>query len=227
MRLYLFRFGSIPGIQAPVPGYLIQHSDGTNVLIDTGPAPGGPITVTPSDDPVEQLARIGVRPRDVHFVVSSHLDADHCGNHDRFSDAEFVVQRRHLRSARSGAVPRILAAQKHWDAPGLRYREIDGDVELLPGINLIESTGHVPGHQSVLVRLPDAGPMLLAIDAIPNGTALQPATRPIFPFDVEPEKVRASTAKLVALAECEGAVIVHGHDAEQWATLRHAPDYYS
>jgi N-acyl homoserine lactone hydrolase len=40
--------------------------------------------------------------------------------------------------------------------------------------------------------------------------------------------VRASTRKLMDLAEREGVtLIIHGHDPEQWKTLRKAPDYYS
>jgi N-acyl homoserine lactone hydrolase len=39
--------------------------------------------------------------------------------------------------------------------------------------------------------------------------------------------VRASTRKLMDLAAREGAtLIIHGHDPEQWASLRHAPAYY-
>ncbi|WP_067563159.1 N-acyl homoserine lactonase family protein [Nocardia acidivorans] len=226
MRLYLFRFGVIPGINAPVPGYLVQTEDGVNILIDTGAEPGGMVQVDPQDDPVARLAAVGVRPADVDFVVCSHLDPDHAGNHDRFPGAEFVVQRTHLAAARAGDVPRLLAAKEHWGAPGLRYREVDGDTELLPGIELIASGGHVPGHQSVLVRLPGTGPVLLAVDAIPNGMALDAAARPIFPFDTDEEQVRVSTAKLIDLAEREGALIVRGHDAEQWPTLRHAPEFY-
>lgn len=219
MRLYFLRLGTVPKLGAPVPGYLIRCPDGTNVLVDTGAAPGGQIQVGPEDDPVARLAAIGVAPADVHYVICSHLDPDHAGNHDRFPDAEFVIQEEHLALARSGSVPRLLAASQHWDAPGLRYRTVSGDTELLPGIELIESSGHVGGHQSVLVRLPGRGPVLLAVDAIPMGAALDADTRPIFPFDLEEDRVRASTKKLVALAEAEGALLVRGHDAEQWATL--------
>jgi N-acyl homoserine lactone hydrolase len=75
------------------------------------------------------------------------------------------VQRRHYELARSGH-PRYAAARAHWDDPALRYRLVDGDTELLPGLVLIETSGHAPGHQSVLVRLPQTGNVLLAIDAV-------------------------------------------------------------
>ncbi|MEC3952026.1 N-acyl homoserine lactonase family protein [Nocardia sp. CDC153] len=226
MLLYLFRLGTIAGIDLPVPGYLIRHPDGGDILVDTGPVPGGPIVVAPNEDLVIQLAGLGVTPDQVRTVVCTHLDPDHCGSHHRFPNAEFIIQREHWALARAGGIPRLLLAKDSWDAPGLRYREVDGDCELLPGVELIASGGHVPGHQSVLVRLPETGPLLLAADAIPNGEALDSRTRPIFPLDLDEAATRASTAKLVTLAEQEGALIVRGHDARQWPTLRHAPAAY-
>src|SRR5205085_6999719 len=89
----------------------------------------------------------------------------HAGYHDAFTKAELIVQREHYELARSGH-PRYAAARAHWDHPAQRYRLIDGDTELLPGLTLIETSGHAPGHQSVLVRLPQTGMILLAIDAV-------------------------------------------------------------
>ena len=58
-----------------------------------------------------------------------------------------------------------------------RIRLVDGDTELLPGLELIETSGHVPGHQSVLVRLPKTGAILLPIDAVPFARALPVTSR--------------------------------------------------
>ncbi|MER6358504.1 N-acyl homoserine lactonase family protein [Streptomyces sp. NPDC001634] len=231
MRLYLLRLGTIPGLQAPVPGYLIRTDEGRTVLVDTGAAPGGPpggapIQVEEGQDVVSTLARIGVRPADVDHVVCSHLDPDHVGGHAAFPDAEFVIQRSHYELARSGTVPRLAASRPLWDVPGLKYTTVEGDTELLPGIELVACGGHVPGHQSVLVRLPRTGPVLLAVDAIPMSAALDPDGRPVLPFDLDEKELRESTRKLVDLARAENALIVHGHDAEQWRTLRVAPEYY-
>ena len=63
--------------------------------------------------------------------------------------------------AASGGPRRGAAANRpRWDAPGLRHRLIDGGAVLPPGVELIATPGHVPGHQSVLVRLPRTGPVL-------------------------------------------------------------------
>jgi N-acyl homoserine lactone hydrolase len=228
MVLYTMRVGTIRGLGAPVLSYLIV-AGGRVTLVDTGfPAVQRrmPIDVLPEQVVTAQIARLGFRPRDVDHVVCTHLDADHAGHHDDFPDAEFVVQRTHHQVAVDGSIPRLAMARPHWDAPGLRYRLVDGDVDLFPGIRLVESGGHVPGHQSVLVRLPKTGAVLLAGDAIPLACCAEPDNRPILPFDLDAAAVRASTRKLVDLAANEKARIVFGHDPGQWATLPDAPDHF-
>jgi N-acyl homoserine lactone hydrolase len=219
----------------PVPGYLIQTADGTNVLVDSGLPPDayrpGAAHAAPqasADWVVNRLAEIGLAPADVDLVVASHFDEDHAGNHDLFPQAKVVVQRAHLAAVRAGTLERYHAIRPRWDRPKEGYRLVDGDVELLPGIGLIESSGHVPGHQAVLVRLPETGPVLLAVDAIPIRLGDHaPEDRPLGPYDLDEAGVRASTRKLVDLAAREGAWIIHGHDAEQWAELRKSPEFYA
>ncbi|MCA1724357.1 MAG: N-acyl homoserine lactonase family protein, partial [Thermomicrobia bacterium] len=118
--------------------------------------------------------------------------------------------------------------QSHWDAPGLRYRFVDGDTELLPGITLIETSGHVPGHQSVLVRLNETGPVLLTIDAINHAGQRDPDTRTVAGYDMDEASTRASTRKLRDLVAHEGVrLMIYGHDRKQWPTLKKAPAYYT
>ena len=235
MKLYLMRLATIPPDGAPVPGYLVQTDDGINVLVDTGvpkshigaygTSPEAVFEMNEEDHVVRQLARIGVAPEDVRYLVCTHYDFDHAGNHEDFPAAELVVQRAHHEAAAD--IPRFQATRPHWDAPGQRRRPVDGDMELLPGIELIECGGHVPGHQAVLVRLPETGPVLLAIDAIPHSALRDPDKRRLQPYDMNEVEMRVSTRKLVDLARREGVtLIVYGHDPGQWAGLRTLPDFY-
>jgi N-acyl homoserine lactone hydrolase len=221
----------------PVPSYLIQTDDGMNVLIDTGFSPemvamarqGGKTGQYLRDVlPVrEHLAALGLAPEDIHYLIATHFDPDHAGEHDLFPNAEIVVQRTHYRIATEGTDRRYAMNRPHWDAPGLRYRFVDGDTELLPGIELIETSGHVPGHQSVLVRLPETGPVLLTIDAINHAGQRDPETRTVAGYDTDEPSTRASTRKLRDIAEREGVrLIIYGHDRKQWPTLKQAPEYY-
>ena len=229
MKLYLLRLADMGG-GTPAAGYLVQTDDGTNVLIDSG-FPREMIgakegwSIDEDQFVVNQLAQIGVAPEDIDYLVVTHLDADHAGANDEFPSAELVIQRAHQEARES---PRFQSIRSHWDSPGLRYRIVDGDTELVPGVELVETGGHVPGHQSVLVRLPETGPVILAIDAIPHGDLLDPDTRAITEYDQDEAGVRASTRKLVELAHHENAaLIVRGHDAAQWQALRTLPGFYS
>lgn len=232
-RLYLMQVATIrAGDQTvPVTSYLIQLSDGTNILIDSG-FPDEAESWTEMEITIERsviayLAELGLRPEDVDIVICTHLDPDHAGQHAAFTNAEFVIQREHETLARASG-ERFEVAQPLWDTPVERFRLVDGDTELCPGVELIESSGHVPGHQAVLVWLPETGPVLLGIDALPfDMTPYTPETRPVNDFDMDEAATRASTSKLLDLAARENvALIVYGHDDAQWRTLKTAPAYY-
>ena len=211
--------------------YLVKTSDGKNILIDSGlPAdfqrPEGALSTRDEKNVIEQLAELDLRPEDIDILICTHFDVDHAGYHDAFTNAELVVQREHYELARSG-YPRFAAARAHWDHPALRYRMVDGDTDLLPGrLTLLETSGHTTGHQSVLVRLPQTGPVLLTIDSVPVQRAFT-ADRQIGPMDENEEQLRASTQKLLNLVEREEVgLVVFGHDGAQWQTLKKAPEYY-
>ena len=171
------------------------------------------------------MAALGILPDDITTVICTHFDVDHAGYHDAFTKAEFIVQREHYELARSGH-PRYAAARAHWDHPALSYRLIDGDTEILPGLTLLETSGHAPGHQSVLVRLPNSGPVLLAIDAVMM-QRLFTLDRKAWPNDDNEAQLRESTQKLLDLVEHENIqLVVFGHDGQQWQALKKSPGYY-
>lgn len=233
-RLYLMQVAFIPQVNIPIVAYLVQMSDGTNVLIDSGlPADMSAMPIPPGAPPPsigknvqEQLAEIGLKPSDINYLVCTHYDLDHAGNHALFTDAELIVQRKEYEVARAGH-PRFASSRSQWDHPALRYRQIDGDLELLPGLELIDTKGHTPGHQSVLVRLPNTGPVLLAIDAVRKQSSFvhdHKADR----MDDNEEALIASTRKLLDLVQREHVrLVIFGHDGDQWATLKKLPEFYA
>jgi N-acyl homoserine lactone hydrolase len=226
-RLYLMQVGSMPEYQIPVVCYLAQTDDGKNILIDSGLPeilPEGESEFENGQDVIEQLARIGLKPDDIDTVISTHYDGDHAGRHAAFTKAQYVVQRVHHLDAASN--PRYAFIRPQWDQPMERIRLIDGDTELLPGLELIETSGHVPGHQSALLRLPKTGAVLLTIDAVPFGEGF---VRDLADDGSDPdaEAIRASTNKLLDLVEREKVgLVIFGHDQEQWEGLKKLPQYY-
>lgn len=226
-RLYLMQVGSMPDYEIPIVCYLVQTGDGRNILIDSGlpeVMPEGETEFVNGLDVIAQLARIGVPPDAVDTVISTHYDIDHAGRHAAFTQAHYVVQRaHHVDAARN---PRFAATRPQWDQPLERIRLVDGDTELLPGLELIETSGHVPGHQSVLVRLPKTGAVLLPIDAVPFSAGF---TRDAQDDGSTPDAaaIRASTLKLLDLVEREQiGLVIFGHDQAQWETLKQAPAFY-
>ena len=226
-RLYLMQVGSVPEHQIPIVCYLLQTADGENILIDSGLPqimPEGYLDFENGQDVIQQLASLGLTPDDIDIVISTHYDGDHAGRHAAFTKAQFVVQRVHHLDAASN--PRFAGVRSQWDQPLERIRLVDGDTELLPGLELIETSGHVPGHQSVLVRLPKTGAILLTIDAVPFAAGFirdeqDDSSNP------DAAATRASTIKLLELVDRERiGLVIFGHDKMQWKTLRKAPEFY-
>jgi N-acyl homoserine lactone hydrolase len=224
-------------IQIPIVGYLVETDDGRHVLIDTGmhrkhikdpdaTFRGQPFAealtteMLPEDDIVNRLAEIGLKPEDIDILVSTHFHFDHAGNHGDFGAARIVTQRLAYDHAKANPAPFPLDI---WDLPHLKYEMIDGDLELAPGIELIESSGHVPGHMSVVVRLPKTGTVVLAIDAI---YTIENYEKDNWEGQALPEQGKANARRLVEIAEREHGLLITGHDPAAWSELRYAPFFY-
>lgn len=226
-RLYLMQVGIMPEYQIPIVCYLAQTGDGRNILIDTGLPeilPEGETEFENGKDVIKQLEDLGLKPDDIDIVISTHYDGDHAGRHAAFTKAQYIVQRAHHLDAATN--PRFASIRSEWDQPMERIRLVDGDTELLPGLNLIETSGHVVGHQSVLVRLPKTGAVLLTVDAVPFGEGF---TRDVQDDGSTPdaEATRASMIKLLDLVEREHiGLVIFGHDSGQWETLKKVPEFY-
>jgi N-acyl homoserine lactone hydrolase len=130
------------------PGFLhvVDHSSG-RVLVDTGLIDSTPELDrewSPRFDP-------DTIPRDVGCVINTHLHFDHCGGNRLFAGVPIYVQRVEREAAREEdyTIPEWV------DFDGARYVELDGEHEVLPGVRVVPTPGHTPGHQSVLVETGD------------------------------------------------------------------------
>ena len=78
----------------------------------------------------------------------------------------------------------------------------------------------------MLVRLPQTGPILLAIDAVMMQRLFTP-DRKAWPNDDNEEQLLACTRILLDLVEREQVkLVIFGHDGQQWPTFKRAPEYY-
>lgn len=134
---------------------LLIQTESENVLIDTGMGEL-PELYIPYYKPDRQhtlgqsLSAAGLTPEDISLVINTHLHVDHCGNNRMFESAKFVVQETELEYAKNP--DRFLKGgyiRNLFD--GLNFELINGDTEIIPGISVILTSGHTPGHQCVLV----------------------------------------------------------------------------
>jgi N-acyl homoserine lactone hydrolase len=161
-RLQLATLQGIDGSRWPVHGFVVTHPGGA-VLVDTGV--GGPQDVL--DDwrvvnrsVADALADLDMSPADIGLVINTHLHFDHCGQNAVFGHAPFYVQRTELDRMRREA------GQLHdwFGFMNARFELLDGDTEILPGLEVVATPGHTSGHQCVVVR-GEAGDDLLIGDA--------------------------------------------------------------
>lgn len=143
--------------------YLVRDAAGV-LLIDTGVGFGNKYvdrTFEPDrTDLPEALMRFGVKTTDVTTIVNSHLHFDHCGGNHLFPNANVFVQARELTIARTTQH----TVREWFDYEGARITAVSGDTEVKPGITLLHSPGHTPGHQSVLIET-EKGRVLIAAQA--------------------------------------------------------------
>ncbi len=243
LEVFLFDSGTLAlgGVEVPVPFFLLRHPQG-NVVVDGG----NPLAVardprahwgelanvfevhmTEEQHCAAQLTRIGLDANDVSYVVQTHLHIDHTGALGHFPDAKVIVHSRELEAARAADNPMTSGyVQADYERPELRWETVDGKTDLFGdgAIRLVETPGHSAGHLSLLLHLEETGPMLLTADASDNRDQWEGRAHPRALFDRG--HAARSLERLHRLAEESGALIVFGHDPENWAGLKRAPRSY-
>jgi N-acyl homoserine lactone hydrolase len=149
-RLHLASVQGLDGRRWPVHGFVVTHPGGA-VLVDTGV--GGPQEWL--DDwrvvnrsVADALSDLDMSPADIGLVINTHLHFDHCGQNAVFKHAPRYVQRAELNRAERES-PELYDWFGFMNA---RFELLDGDAEVLPGLEVIATPGHTAGHQCVVVR---------------------------------------------------------------------------
>ena len=210
--------------------YLIHHTQGW-LLWDTGvpdavanmpdgQAPADPRAVRwrRPKTLISQLDQLGVKPADISFVAISHTHGDHIGNVEMFPHAVLLVQK----------------AEHEWPGPNNTPRfkpehpviTLEGDHDVFGDgtVRVIATPGHTPGHQSLLVKLPHTGAIILSGDAAHFKTNWE--NRRVPSQNTDKDQTRASMQRIADLMEGEGAQFWINHDKAQRDTLKLAPEFY-
>jgi glyoxylase-like metal-dependent hydrolase (beta-lactamase superfamily II) len=116
------------------------------------------------------LGALGIKPEDIDVIVFTHLHWDHCANLKRFTKAQYIVHEVELEFARNPIPPYYRSYEAPitgYEAPfwGVSFKTIKNDYEVIPGVVVIPTPGHSPGHQSVVVQT-RSGKVIAAGDAV-------------------------------------------------------------
>lgn len=225
-------------IDLPVSSALIRHKQG-NVLFDTGchpsvvdsaeerwgalarvmkPVMGADETLLPS------LACTGLGPDDIDIVVNSHFHPDHCGCNQFFGKATFIAHAKEIEAARASGAEAAGYLKADWDH-GLPIEAVDGQRDLFGDsrVVLVPLPGHTPGTLGALVNLDRDGSFLLASDSVSLRRNLDADIAPRNTWNVD---LQLKTFEEVRRIEHKGAMVICGHDMEQWQGLRKGPEGY-
>jgi glyoxylase-like metal-dependent hydrolase (beta-lactamase superfamily II) len=224
--------GSFDGVSRELvdPCYLIRHPDG-DLLWDAGlpdaisenpeGVSDGPFNMRVPARLVDQLAQLGLAPSDIEFFSASHSHFDHMGNAALFADSTWIVDaderawmfREEARAAEEFALVAPLES--------LEPRSIEGDADFDVfgdgSVTIIQAPGHTPGHTMLLVRLPNAGPVLLTGDMYHLAETRERRLVPT--FNVDRAQTLASMDKVERIAAETGARVIRQHVPEDFDAL--------
>ncbi len=252
-RMYVFNCGEstvddvsrwTPGVNVGQPAafsancYLIRHTrglmlwdSGINDNVATMPQGFQRSKVAPRYElPVPlraQLSAIGVEPRDVTHVAFSHTHGDHVGNANLFAAATLYIQQAEYDVAFGpDAVSKWNFEVTSYDKlRASKMVKLNGDHDVFGdgSVVLISTPGHTPGHQSLLVKLPKRGPVILSGDMVHLQDSWVHRRVPAFNYDRE--QSLKSMSKVADLMARTGAELWINHDKAQSDTIPRAPAY--
>jgi len=180
----------------------------------------------------------GHAPEDVSIVINTHLHFDHAGGNTyrdesgairpSMPNARYVVQRgeHHFATHLNERTAASYFAHNYEPlrAAG-RLDLVEGEREIVPGITVLPTPGHVPFHQSVLLRSKGDTALYLG-DLVPTTTHLPLPW--IMGYDVDPLVTLETKRRILLRMEAEGWLALFEHDAFQaWGRVVHDGKAYA
>jgi len=216
-----------------VPCYLIRHPNG-DLIWDTGfpdaiaampggrmeiPQMGASVTLTTTLE--AQLAQLNLTPADIEFLSFSHQHGDHTGNGNLFAQSTWIadVDERNYMFSDEARTGQAFAGYAQLENAQTRLIEGDAQYDVFGdgSVTIIQTPGHTPGHTVLLVRLPNAGPVLLTGDMFHLAESRE---RHLVPsFNTDRAQTLASQEAVERIATETGARVIRQHVLEDFNSL--------
>jgi N-acyl homoserine lactone hydrolase len=210
--------------------YLLHHPQGW-MLWDTGVTDA--VAAMPQGQPpadpravhwrrrttlASDLEALGVKPADIKYVAISHTHPDHIGNVELFPQSTLLVQKAEYEWPNPLGVGRF--------KPEHPVNKLEGDHDVFGdgSVIILATPGHTPGHQSLLVKLPKTGALVLSGDAVHFKANWD--NRRVPGQNTDKDKTTASMQRIADVMAKEKAQLWINHDKAQRGELKMAPSFY-
>ncbi len=222
-------------VEMTVTCYLIRHAKG-DLIWDTGLPDSlaelpqhkrrGPFEMWVPRTLESQLETLGLTVADIDYLAISHSHFDHSGNANLFAHATWLSDPKERawmfspEAAEKGADKANFSELKN-----AKTVDVVGEHDVFGdgSVTLISTPGHTPGHMVLLLRFPNAGPVLLSGDLYHLHESRTHKRVPR--FNVDREATLESMEKFEQLARDTGARVIIQHVREDVATLPAFPAY--
>jgi glyoxylase-like metal-dependent hydrolase (beta-lactamase superfamily II) len=193
--------------------YLIKHGD-DYMLWDTGHAMTAP-NVAPKVSLVDLLAKIDVKPEQIKYVGISHYHADHTGQIASFPKATLLIGSKEWEAISSPKPAEGVNFKpfESWIKGESKVEPVPTDKDVFGDgtVIMLRTPGHTAGHSSLLVKLPQMGPVMLSGDAVHFRENYDSSGVPWFNYDRA--QTVASIERLKKIASNLKATVIIQHDA--------------
>lgn len=205
----------LAGGEGAIYGFAVRGAGGV-VLFDTGVGYGHQ-WIDENYRPrnrrlIDVLREHGISPREILAGANSHLHFDHCGQNELLGRVPVYAQAAEYEATRG----QNYTVREWVDFPGAAYQLLDGEREIAPGVRLLPTPGHTPGHQSLFVDT-EGGPAVLAGQAVYSADEFEHirTTDRLHGDDPppDPDAYLASVQRLIALRP---HTVYFSHDAAVW-----------
>ncbi|MDH4439793.1 MAG: MBL fold metallo-hydrolase [Rhizobium sp.] len=216
--------GLSESLPTSVNAFVINSGDKT-YLVDTGIGANQMFGPTLGNT-IANLKAAGITPDQIDAVILTHTHPDHADGlisaegAALFPNAELVLHEKEagfwlddgaLSKAPDGLKPMFDLARKALKPYEARTR-LAKDGEIFPGIEMMLSAGHTPGH-SILRVASGADQLLIVGDTVHNAAihAVKPDTA--FAFDMDPAEAAANRRRIFDMVSADNMLIAATHIA--------------
>jgi N-acyl homoserine lactone hydrolase len=215
--------------------YLIHHAQGY-LLWGTGipdkflqipsgvPSAGGRPNWVVTETLAKQLEQLDIKPSGVRYVAIANSHIDHIGNMAMFPNATVLMQKSEWDFAETHRFEGMLQEARF--KTDLAVKKLEGDFDVFGDgtVQIIATPSVTPGNQSLLVKLPKTGAILLSGDVVHFQYGWE---HRIVPGNVwDKDKTVASFKRLTEIMAQNNASLWIEHDKVQSNARKFSPAYY-